>query len=115
MISKMTGRSLSWEGAICCMLPRPQPREGAGAEEGVDRAIDARLDGRGPGAPIPDRHLPKRKAVADECGDGHELEDLQVGRSARQGATHDVRGEKPYDDAIDKPKRQRLTHRAGAV
>src|SRR5262245_18046535 len=45
-------------------LSRPEPAEYTRCQERIDQPIHRRFDGRGPGAAVPDRHLPEdRKSV----------------------------------------------------
>src|SRR6266550_1564267 len=81
-------------------LSRPQPSEDGRREQRVDQPIKGRLGSRAPGACVPNRHLPERNRVPDECGDYGEPEDGLVWRAGGQRAPGNVGGKPTHDQDV---------------
>src|SRR6267378_7170630 len=73
-------------------LSRPQPSERARREQRVDQPICRCLGGDAPGAGVPNRVLPERNRVPDECRYSDEPEYREIGRPERKGTSCDVCG-----------------------
>jgi hypothetical protein len=95
--------------------PRPEPAEGPGGHERVEKTIEDVLDSRAPGPPHPDGFDDAAECVRVESSRSREPEHCQVAGSGADRAPGEIGHGDSHDHAEKEPLNELLSHGRGTA
>ena len=85
-------------------LPRPEPAESSGGQQGIDESVDYFLDHVAPGIASPNTITQVPQAIGEECGGTDHAKDRQITETGRDGVGGEISDEEGDYQAVAEPQ-----------